>query len=108
MLIKIVDINEEESPFNGLQEKSIYLKKDKEIIGLHAIGEPDSEWNLIKLDGSRVGQKGFKQHEQWGNHYDENHNMLGRGSFRIFDDIEETAKELEIDGWIVYEGPKVK
>jgi hypothetical protein len=94
--------------YDGMWTKDIYLKKGEEIIGLHAVGEKDSTWTQVGVDGTRVEMKGFLQHEQWGNNYDENHNMIGRGSFRIFADIEEVAKELEEDGWVSYEGPTRK
>lgn len=109
MIIKITKIEEKNNPYDGLECKDIYLKsKDGEIVGLHAIGQSDSEWTVVGLDGTRTTKKGFQQWEQWGNEYDENHKMLGRGSFRIFQDIEELAKELEQDGWVSYEGPKKK
>ena len=112
MIIKMTEIKKSDDPiseyFVGMWCKDIYLKKDGEIVGLHAIGEKDAEWTLVALDGTETRVKGFQQHEQWGNEYDENHKMLGRGSFRIFGDIEEAAKEMEADGWVTYEGPKPK
>lgn len=108
MIIKITPINDPGGYGEGLSSKDIYLKKDGEIIGLHAYGEKDSEWTVQNLDGTRETVKGFNQYEQWGNYYDENHKMVGRGSFRIFGDIEEVAEDLEKDGWISYEGPTRK
>lgn len=108
MLVKITDIGEEDGYYSGMQARDIYLKKDNNIIGLHAIGHPDSEWTEEAIDGTRTQKHGFNAMEQWGNEYDENHKMLGRGSFRVFEPIEELAKKFEDDGWIVYEGPTVK
>lgn len=88
--------------------KDIYLRKDGAIIGLHSIGMDNQEWDLILLDGTRVRQYGFQAIESWGNEYDENRNILGRGSFRVFESIENLAKEFEQDGWERYEGPKRK
>lgn len=86
--------------------KNIYLKKNNQIIGLHSIGYDNSEWEVHNLDGSIVQMKGFQPIESWGNEYDENYQMLGRGSFRIFADIEEAVKDMETDGWVRFEGPK--
>jgi hypothetical protein len=112
MIIKMTEIKQTDDPISeyyvGMWCKDIYLKKDGEIIGLHAIGEKDAEWTQVGIDGTRTQIKGFMQHEQWGNNYDENHKMLGRGSFRIFEDIEKFAEELEKDGWVSYEGPTKK
>lgn len=76
------------------EEKNIYLKKDNDIIGLHEIGFTDSDGNWLS-------------YETWGNEYDDRYNMLGRGSFRIFNDIETVAKEFEADGFVRFEGPNV-
>lgn len=112
MIIKMTEIKESDEPisqyFVGMWCKDIYLKKGEDIVGLHAIGEKDAVWTAIDIHGNRSEQKGFMQHEQWGNEYDDNHKMLGRGSFRIFGDIEEAAIEMEKDGWVSYEGPKRK
>lgn len=103
-------------PFEGMEEKSVYLKKydpvaiHTTIIGLHAIGYPEPhEYDIIELDGTKTRMKSdFMAMEAWGNQYDEDHKMLG-GSFRLgTTNIEEEAKELEKDGWVIYEGPKRK
>lgn len=92
---------------NNYDSKNIYLKKDDQIIGLHSIGCDNSEWTVSNpFDNTVVQMKGFQVIESWGNEYDENYKMLGRGSFRIFGDIEEYAKEMEADGWVRFEGPK--
>lgn len=85
----------------GLDSKDIYLKKDGEqtYIGLHAVGEANSEWDVQYLDGTIVRQKGFKAWESWGNEYVAG-KMVGRGSFRVFNEIEEAARQLEEDGWV--------
>lgn len=88
---------------NDLDIKNIYLTKNEEIIGLHAIGHSEPhEFDLIHLDGSRERIKtDFMELEKWGNEYDSKGNMLGRGSFRIFDlTLEHSAKEFEKEGWI--------
>lgn len=88
-----------------LDTKNIYLKKDRKIIGLHAIGHKEEyEIEIIELDGSSINRTlDFMALEKWGNEYDENYNMIG-GSFRIFDIcIEDTAKELEADRWVRFE-----
>lgn len=82
----------EEPQFDSLD---IYLKKDDQIVGLHAIGHKEPDGAFYSL-------------EQWGNEYDDEHNMLGRGSFRVHNDIETVAKDFEADGWVRFEGPKKK
>lgn len=91
---------------NDLIGWDIYLKKDGEIIGLHAVGYPGPyEYTLTHLDGTIEEKTShIMTMEQWGNEYDSEYNMLGRGSFRVFSlDIEEAAKELEADGWVRFE-----
>jgi hypothetical protein len=90
--------------------KDIYLKKGDVIIGLHAIGHAEPyEYDLHHADGTITREKSdFMQLEVWGNVYDEDHQILGRGSFRVFNKIEEEAKDFEADGFVRYEGPKRK
>jgi hypothetical protein len=90
--------------FEELDSKSIYLKKDGEFgfIGLHSVGESDVEWIEIDFDGNEHSRKGFRAHESWGNEYDNDHVMIGRGSFRVFQDIEVVAQEMVQDGWIIF------
>ncbi len=92
----------DETPYDA---KNIYLKKDGQIIGLHAIGIAGPyEYILHGLDGSVTRmQSDFNAIEQWGNEYDADYNMLGRGSFRVFQSIDSLAQELEADGWIRFE-----
>ena len=98
-----------------LDSKDIYLRKldcgTTMICGLHAVGGAGPyEYTLTHLDGS-VEKKcsNFMAMDAWGNEYDNEHNMLGRGSFRLHtSDIEEYAKEMEAEGWERYEGPKRK
>ena len=71
--------------------KNIYLKKDNQAIGLHAWG--------YEFNGN------FYSEEVWGNEYDNQGQMIGRGSFRVFNEIEAEAKEFEADGWVRYEAP---
>ena len=82
-----------EDPFAGLEEKSVYLRKDGHIVGFHAIGE-------YLEDGQ------FMQLEIWGNEYNEIGDTLGQGSFRVFGTLDAVAKEMVEDGWEVFEGPK--
>jgi hypothetical protein len=86
----------------ALDTKNIYLTKDGRIVGLHAVGYSVSyTYDIIELDGSRSTiTTDFMALEKWGNEYDDKHNMLGRGSFRVHQDIEEEAKDFESDGWV--------
>lgn len=81
-------------PMEGMVGKNVYLKKDGAIVGIHAVGD--------EFEGQ------FQQFEIWGNEYDDEHNMLGRGSFRVFDTLENEVKNWEADGWVQFEGPKKK
>lgn len=98
----------ENQPEPAMDSKDIYLTKNGEIIGLHAIGYAGPyEYDLVKLDGTTERKKDdFMQIEVWGNEYDKNHNMLGRGSFRVFQNLEAEAKDFEADGWVRCEAPK--
>lgn len=86
--------------------KDIYLKKDNEIIGLHAIGIAGPyEFTLSELDGTnKLIKTNFMELEKWGNVYDENYNIVGRGSFRVFDlTLEHAAEEFEKEGYVRFE-----
>ena len=85
-------------PFEGMVSRDVYLTKDGQIVGIHAIGYPENE----------DGTGGLMQMEIWGNEYDEDHKMLGRGSFRVFDDLENEVKNWEADGWVRREAPVKK
>ena len=94
-----------------VESKDIYLKSPQgEIVGLHAIGhiDPDYEMRVQELDGSVIVIKpGFVEYEKWGNEYDNEYNMLGRGSFRVFDlTLDHAAKCWEDDGWVRFERAK--
>lgn len=93
-------------PFDGVVSREIYLRKDGQLIGLHAWGYDDSIWTEEDVNGVRTECKGFMAMETWGNEYDESGNMLGRGSFRVFQTIESLAQEMETEGWVRGEGPK--
>lgn len=96
---------------DDLDSLNIYLRKDNQIIGLHAIGyKGPYTHTLVHLDGTREEKtSNFNAIEVWGNEYDEEHNMLGKGSFRLnTTHIEEIANELVTEGWEIYEGPKKK
>lgn len=91
--------------------KDRYLTKDGIIIGIHAIGHAGPyEYELFGLDGSSTFIKSdFEVYEIWGNEYNEDHKMLGRGSFRVHTrDFDQVIKELEEDGWVKREAPKRK
>lgn len=81
-------------PFEGMVSRDVYLTKDGEIVGIHAIGD------------EHEGQ--FYQMEIWGNVYNEDHEMQGRGSFRVFDTLENEVKNWEADGWVRRDPPKPK
>lgn len=85
--------------FEGLDSKDIYLRKGTEIIGLHTVGVNNSEWTVTNLDGSETLHKGFQAYDTWGNEYNEDLQMTGRGSFRVFSDIDIVAEELIAEGW---------
>lgn len=89
----------------GLISKDYYLQKGEEIIGLHAVGE-EGPYILCDLDGKEYTKHGFHAMEQWGNNYNKDFQMIGRGSFRLFGDIDEAAKEMMEDGWVQIPGPK--
>ncbi len=85
--------------FEGMDYKNVYLRKGTEIIGLHAIGDNNSEWIVIGLDGSETFHRGFRAYESWGNEYNEDLQMIGKGSFRVFNDIDIVAEEFVSEGW---------
>lgn len=89
-------MNEEMPPYDSLD---IYLTKDGQIIGLHAIGEANSKWIVKHLDGTEEQKFGFNEMERWGNEYNNDLKMIGRGSFRVHQSIEDVAQELIQDGW---------
>lgn len=84
---------------NEYESLDIYLYKDGEIVGLHAIGDANSSWTVEEMDGTRTQRYGFKSVESWGNYYNDRYEMQGRGSFRCGHDIEAVAKDFESDGW---------
>jgi hypothetical protein len=91
---------------NDIDSKDIYLKKGEEIVGLHSIGHkgPYTYTKINPFEGTEVEvTTDFMAIESWGNEYDSEYNMLGKGSFRIFCDIEEAAKSFEADGWTRFE-----
>lgn len=90
-----------------LDERSSYLRgPNGEIWGLFEIGEKDSHWQQINLDGSVEDKTGFRAYERWGNEYDAQMKMIGRGSFRIHTDIDEVAEDLIKEGWVKFQ-PKI-
>lgn len=91
---------------DDFDSKNIYLKKDDQIVGLHAIGiSGPYTCHLHKVDGTiEVIQKDFNELEKWGNEYTPDYKIKGRGSFRVFDlSIEDTAKAFEDEGWVRFE-----
>lgn len=102
-------IMESESPtlkdiIEDLISKDYYLQKGEEVIGLHAVGE-EGPYIYRDLDGKEYTKYRFHAFEQWGNNYNKDFQMIGRGSFRLFGDIDEAAKEMTEDGWIQIPGP---
>ena len=102
---------------DDFDSKNIYLRttigpgKIPAIVGLHAVGHAGPyPYTLVHPDGTREERMlNFMAIETWGNEYDDEHNMLGRGSFRLHtSDIEDYAKQMEAEGWERYEGPKKK
>lgn len=94
------------SPLVDFDSKDIYLRKGDEIFGLHAIGYNEPyEFDLIDLNGSTTRIKtDFTEIEKWGNEYDKDFNMIGRGSFRVFGiTLDHAAQEMEADGWVRFE-----
>lgn len=89
-------MNDEMPPYDS---RDIYLTNGTEIIGLHEIGEANSSWIVKHLDGTEEQKFGFSAYERWGNEYNNDLKMIGRGSFRVHIDIEEVAKDFETDGW---------
>ncbi len=87
--------------------KDIYLSKDGQIIGIHAVGYfGEHEYDLLSIDGTLTKvSTDFDQMEIWGNEYDEEHNMIGRGSFRVHGTFNDVVAELEMDGWVKREPP---
>lgn len=89
-------------------EQHRQIKKGDEIIGLHAMDyEEPYEFTLTHIDGSsEIIKTDFMELEKWGNEYNKNSEMIGRGSFRLFDlTIEHSAKAFEDEGWTRFEGP---
>jgi hypothetical protein len=95
----------QELPMDNLDSKDIYLKKNGEIIGFHAVGHKGPHtYTVVHLDGTEESKTSdFMALETWGNEYSDEFQMLGRGSFRVFVDIEDAAKEMESDGWVRFE-----
>lgn len=94
------------SPADEVASKDIWLRKEDEIVGLHAIGYPEEhEFNLHHLDGSVERIKSdFVELEKWGNEYNQQFQMIGKGSFRVFDlTLEHAARAFEEDGWVRFE-----
>jgi hypothetical protein len=89
--------------------KDIYLMEPKtgEIIGLHAIGVDNSEWDRVELDGTVTKEKGFQAIEKWGNPYGR-FLMFQGNSFRVHDDINRVMMEFINDGWVDLDTEKVK
>jgi len=89
--------------------KTIYLRKGDSIVGLHATGyEGPEEFELHHLDGAvEVVKTDFIELEKWGNEYDKDFNIKGRGSFRVFDvTLEHAAKQFEAEGYIRFIRPE--
>lgn len=88
---------------NDYDSKDIYLRKPGQTtyVGLHSIGEDNAEWEVTDFNGVVYKKTGFHAFESWGNEY-LNGKMQG-GSFRVFGDIENAAKEFEADEYERFE-----
>lgn len=91
---------------NLLDSLDIYLKKDDQIIGLHAIGYAGPyEYTYTDIDGN-VTQKtsNFQALDTWGNNYNNKYEMFAPGSFRIdTNDLEEESRLYAGAGWIEFD-----
>ena len=98
----------------GLDFKDIYLQarigKSNffTIIGVHGVGY--AGFYVHKVVGQEdIVISNFQALEVWGNEYDEEHNVMGRGSFRLHTtDIDSYVGELESEGWVRREKPQKK
>lgn len=79
-----------ENPYEGYEGKSIYLKKDGDVLGLHAEGF--------------MTDQGFQQIEAWCNAYTAQYKFMG-SVFRLFGPIEQEAEEMKKEGWVVIPPP---
>lgn len=95
-------------PFEGMISKDVYLKQGEYTIGIHAIGYPGPyTYTEQALDGTRTEKTDdFQQMEIWGNEYNEQFQMIGRGSFRVHERFDVAVREFEKEGWVRIEGPK--
>lgn len=104
-----VESETESTPNFQFDSKNIYLKKDDQIVGLHAVGHAEPyTFTLRHLDGTEEEiTTDFMEIEKWGNEYTPDYEIKGRGSFRVFDlTIEHTAKAFEEEGWVRFEREK--
>ena len=91
--------NEDDSGYDSLD---VYFKKDDILIGIHAIGLYElNQYTYTDIDGNKEKRFSFfNALEVWGNEYDKDMNMLGRGSFRLGMRImEDIIKEYQKEGW---------
>lgn len=108
---KTITLGEEMDSKDIFLRKKIGVYEIYSIVGLHAIGHAGPYPHTIHhLDGTveeRVGN--FDTLEAWGNEYNDEQNIPGRGSFHLnTHDIEEYARDMVVEGWEIYEGPKRK
>ena len=80
--------------------KDVFLKKDDDIIGLHAIGIDNTPYQIQELDGTITDHFGFMHEQIWGNKYNRDFNMIG-GSFRVHTMFDEELKSWLDDGWTI-------
>ena len=101
----------------GLDFKDVYLKarigKSNffTIMGVHAVGFAEQHtYKSIGLDGEESAHPtNFKALEVWGNEYDEEHSVVGRGRFLVYTkDIDSYVRELESEGWVRTKKPQKK
>lgn len=72
------------------ENKSVFLKKDDDIIGIHAIGDST--------------EFGWQQLEAWCNAYSNDWKFLAT-IYRIFGPVEDEVAELKKSGWIEVQKP---
>ncbi len=89
------------------ESRDIYLRNGNRVLGLHSIGYPgEYRYTKIDFDGTETEcVDDFQAIEVWGNEYlnDSKFEMQGRGSFRIHDNVNDFAKDLEAEGWVRFE-----
>lgn len=79
-----------------------YLIKDGEIIGIHGVGEANRPYTVSHMDETQTHHVGFCAIESWGNEYNWDFKMIGRGSFRIGHLMEDDVTMVLDNGWVQF------